>query len=542
MPSTSIVLILGLLLSSSTRAFVETNRVHIRRFDAPASPASARFNSVGGRFLRVCSAASSLTLPTDSDDKATIVVNDDTRCVSVPSASTDTSWPPNHPNFFDEQLGICRLICEEASTHDNLFNARTVPTDRSRFKEHPRCTARFGEVLLHARNSASSSEEYQLAVFNAQSVLNYVDGCIQSNARYPIRYGLIEDVANALQCTAIRKFRAKQISADTCTPSPTQSADERPKSDFIAEQSDLEILGRLYYSAVSYSDHCLREVGLTSDHCGFTVLLALCRAVSASTRDPSCTSMLCKDGTKLDAALSNHFNGLTTPGCRFLFSPRHGVPSKKIGVTNCRSKHLIIAFSSLGNGLVRHEFGGSLAKLNKDLEEPFDVLFVADPAQSWYQKESRGHFNGFEEYEKRIGVASRSYRRISIVGDSMGGSAALLFSHLATDAVVSFSPQIELNGDCHVSRDDMTTNIRDGFRIRLFHSVDDGVEKGVKIAVHRGVEESDVKHTDTLLSGIAHSSRRGVQIVEHEGCKHHQIAVYLKEKGELMHVLACMLL
>jgi hypothetical protein len=39
----------------------------------------------------------------------------------------------------------------------------------------------------------------------------------------------------------------------------------------------------------------------------------------------------------------------------------------------------------------------------------------------------------------------------------MGGSAALLFSHILTDAVVVFSPQVNLNEDEHVSRYDVAT-------------------------------------------------------------------------------------
>ena len=97
----------------------------------------------------------------------------------------------------------------------------------------------------------------------------------------------------------------------------------------------------------------------------------------------------------------------------------------------------------------------------------FDVLFVADPSQSWCQKDDAGHFGGFNQYESRIRAASRPYSRISLVGDSMGGSAALLFSHLATDAIVAFSPQVDLEGadaSSHVVRSDMTPDVRRKFR------------------------------------------------------------------------------
>jgi len=426
-------------------------------------------------------------------------------------------------NFFNEQFDICKQIAFDNSINDNNVLQHNNDVARSRFKEHPRCTARFGEVLNHARDTAVSIEEYQKALHNAMSVVNYIDACMkQSNNLQPIREGLLEDITAALTSKSIRHFRFKQIECD------------KSESDFTPEQKDLEILGRLYYSAISRSEHCLQEVGLTVDHCGFTTLLALCRAVSDS------SLRYTKDGERLDAAVSNHFNGITAKGCRFLFSPQHGIDDTN-KVTTGRSRRLIVAFSSLGNGLVRHEFGGSLAKINNQLcadglyDDVFDVLFVTDPSQSWYQKDSRGTFNGFEEYEQRIRVATRPYEKVSCIGDSMGGSGSLLFSHLATESVVAFSPQVDLEGDVHVSRYDMTPIIRYRYYKRLLQSVEQAVAKGINVFIHRGVEKSDNRHTDILSSHFSEMS--SLQIIEHEDCQHHQIAVHLKQQGKLAQIL-----
>jgi len=295
----------------------------------------------------------------------------------------------------------------------------------------------------------------------------------------------------------------------------------------------------------------LEEVGLTPDHTGFTTLLALCRASSASAAASAAASegvstptkaiMHTKSGAMLDAALSNHFNGIAAPGCRFLFSPQHG---HGLDSHRARAKHLVVAFSSLGNGVVRHEFGGSLAKLNNRGDATVDVLFVADPAQSWYQKDDRGYFDGFSQYERRIKAASRPYKHISLIGDSMGGSAALLFSHLATDSVVAFSPQVDLIGDDHVSRDDMTPMIKDMFRRRLFESVGTAIKGGVQMFVHRGVEESDTRHTDKLVSELAGESLKhdNLRVIVHSDCNHHQVAVHLKERGQLLNAVSNILI
>lgn len=449
-------------------------------------------------------------------------------------------------------------------------------SDRRRFIEHPRCTARFGEVLLHARDSATSSndEQYQQAIHNARSIVEYIQSfrskSDDSSSSLPIRKDLIADITSALTSPSIRRFRTRQITEDIVWSRKEDAA--QTTSDFTLEQADLEILGRLYYSAIRWNEQYLREIGLTLDHGGFTVLLALCRAASdsctieldsfSSSNVESSTSMqmLSEDGAKLDAALSNHFNGIVSPGCRFSFSRRHGLNSSSEYPIRTRSKHLIVAFSSLGNGLVRHEFGGSLAQVNKRInaeadgegtrnngDDIFDVLFVADPGQSWYQKDSHGKFNGFAEYEKRIRVASRPYDRVSLIGDSMGGSGALLFSHLATDesAVVAFSPQIDLVEDeHHVSRYDLSTSVRNTYCTRLLRSVMEAVHaKKSNIFIHRGVDAADVYHTNRLVNDCTSlkvatdEAVNTVRVIEHADCRHHQVAVHLKERGQLTDVL-----
>ena len=358
----------------------------------------------------------------------------------VPSSNFHTVPPqfePNHPSFFQRQLEICRRIITEDSNTFYLSGDKVgMRAERHRFVEHSRCTARFGEVLLHARDHASSDDEYKLAIYNAESVVNYVETTLrESNNTFAVRSGLADDIAGCLSTRSLFQFRKLQLECDASD------------SDFTPEQYDLELIGRLYYSAIRRTEPYLGEVGLTSDHTGFTTLLALCRASSAMgyarvrSSKHQCMPVLSQPGARLDAALSNHFNGITVTGCRFLFSRQHGLDSCE---RRTRGKHLVVAFSSLGNGIVRHEFGGSLAKLNNQMDESFDVLFVADPAQSWYQKDDGGGFEGFAQYESRIKAASKPYRHVSLIGDSMGGSGALLFSHLATESVVAFSPQVDL--------------------------------------------------------------------------------------------------
>jgi len=178
------------------------------------------------------------------------------------------------------------------------------------------------------------------------------------------------------------------------------------------------------------------------------------------------------------------------------------------------------------------------------MDESFDVLFVADPAQSWYQKDDSGNFGGFSQYESRIKVASKAYKRVSLIGDSMGGSGALLFSHLASESVVvAFSPQVDLLKDhFHISRDDMTIRVKEQFQARLFENTEAAIYNGVSLFVHRGIESSDTHHTDQLMNRLTAKcpleSERRLKIIVHSDCDHHQIAFHLKQKGRLLDALS----
>lgn len=461
------------------------------------------------------------------------VVSSDSLMITHGQEVTTTLLPeyePNHPSFFNYQLDLCRRIAtEDANSSYSSGDRIYVSQKRQKFVEHSRCTARFGEVLWHAREYASTENEHVLAVYNAKSLIDYVEEkLVEKSNSLTVLNRLVDDVARCLSNRSLSKFRSLQLKSDASD------------SDFTLEQCDLELIGRLYYSAIRSVEPYLTEVGLSHDHMGITALLALCRASSCLDASSSisatnpCMPKLSESGARLDAALSNHFNGITVPGCRFFFSPHHGRNSRRP-----RAKQLIVAFSSLGNGIVRHEFGGSLSKLNKQMGRGnFDVLFVADPAQSWYLKDDKGTFAGFAQYESRIKAASKSYNRISLIGDSMGGSAALLFAHLATDSVVAFSPQVNLIGDDHVSRDDMTPMVKEMFQVRLFESVEKAVDKQVRIIVHRGLESSDIKHTDLLMNRLNSSKRDKLNLAVHSGCTHHQVAVHLKEKNQLLVALS----
>ena len=95
--------------------------------------------------------------------------------------------------------------------------------------------------------------------------------------------------------------------------------------------------------------------------------------------------------------------------------------------------------------------------------------------------------------------------------------------------------------DNHVSRDDMTSSIKEMFLARLFENAEAAVKKGVILFVHRGVESSDARHADQLMSRL--SSRcplesERLQIIVHPDCDHHQVATHLKQKELLLETIS----
>ena len=95
--------------------------------------------------------------------------------------------------------------------------------------------------------------------------------------------------------------------------------------------------------------------------------------------------------------------------------------------------------------------------------------------------------------------------------------------------------------DDHVSRDDMTLLVKERFQAQLVGNVKAALQKGVRLFVHRGIESSDAKHTDQLinwLESIDPIESERLQIIEHSDCDHHQIAVHLKQKGQLLDAIS----
>lgn len=154
------------------------------------------------------------------------------------------------------------------------------------------------------------------------------------------------------------------------------------------------------------------------------------------------------------------------------------------------------------------------------------MLFVVDATRRWYDGGDDAH----QYWSSRLTAAVAGYSSVLMIGDSMGATAALLFSRLAT-AVVAFTPQIDLTRSS--IRPGESTGWRDALRLKLFESVkasDADIQVGLRpcsnapahapfVSAHGGVRTAPSRCTracavgvmwySSVLSGQQHARRCG---------------------------------
>ncbi|KAL4428234.1 hypothetical protein ABPG75_002323 [Micractinium tetrahymenae] len=191
------------------------------------------------------------------------------------------------------------------------------------------------------------------------------------------------------------------------------------------------------------------------------------------------------------------------------------------GCSRPTTEVLVVSFGSAPG---TPNWGGLLKKVRAAAVSPqeanFDVLYVVDPARSWYG----GGDEGYELYEGRLRAACAPYRSVVFIGDSMGATGALLFAHLATE-VHAWTPQVDLG----------TSSIRPGqgsdWHAILRHRVLKGVTgcRG-QVVVHTGSWRHDLDQARCLPTqpGLK------VQIYSVES---HRLALALDRRGLLVQIV-----
>jgi len=210
---------------------------------------------------------------------------------------------------------------------------------------------------------------------------------------------------------------------------------------------------------------------------------------------------------------------------------------------------LVVAFSSLGwHGLIRAEWRGVLRASGFS-----NVAHALDTAKSWYcSNPTTGHFDGGVWWDATLAELCAPYQKVVLLGDSMGGTAALRFARHA-DAVVSFVPQVDLRDfPAPCDRVDFDDAKWERMRDDIVNAVD---ASDARISIHVGRDADDLQQLTYLPRAVACASDideplprdgetvsqvvddgRGLRVVKHD-VEGHAIAAALKRRGLLEEAL-----
>ena len=212
---------------------------------------------------------------------------------------------------------------------------------------------------------------------------------------------------------------------------------------------------------------------------------------------------------------------------------------------------LVVAFSSLGwHGLLRAEWRGVLRAIGRR-----NVAHALDTAKTWYcSNPMTGELDGGAWWDATLAELCKPYQKVVLLGDSMGGTAALRFARHA-DAVVAFVPQIDLRDfPAPCDRVDFDDAKRERLRDDIVNAVD---ASGARISIHVGRDADDLAQLTYLPRAVAAHSPgdvdeplprdgetvsqavddgNGFRVVKHD-VEGHAIAAALKRRGLLEEAL-----
>ena len=420
-------------------------------------------------------------------------------------------------SLFHEELATLRAVADGASA-------------TGRFRPHARYTSRFGEALRHG---AGSDPDVARRAAAARDTLDAGGDPLAAAAE------LGEAVLQALECEALVESRRRIKDAYLLSEDAPRDGGE-------------ELKGRLFFAALeAIADRapCLKGGGQLVD---LVFALALARGALLAT-DAS-------RGRRLERAVTAHFHALPREADGVAFD---GVAAADLRRTprfdgcdaaSC-STHtpLLVAFAGLGaSGFVRYEWRGACHRVARR-SRPFDALFVADPAGSWYTGGLARRYRS----DAALATALRRARRrrpVAFVGDSMGAAAALKHARHA-DAVHAVAPQTaSLHADVHVGREDLY--LRPASCARrverpMARSVGAALRRGAAVSLHHAAAcDLDAAHADALAARVP-ATRRGdgdfwagpaargaLDVVAHGGCESHDLAGHLAQTGRLDDLLA----
>ena len=161
------------------------------------------------------------------------------------------------------------------------------------------------------------------------------------------------------------------------------------------------------------------------------------------------------------------------------------------------SRTLVVAFSSLGwNGLVRPEWGSTL-RAGSGAETKvaiggggIDVAHALDVSRSWFLTDPKsGEYDDGAWWDTSLAALCAPYGRVCLLGESMGGTAALRFARHATHSVIALAPQVDLRDFGCCTRSDFDDARKARLRLAIARAA---AQTQARVVLHVGRDPDDL--------------------------------------------------
>jgi hypothetical protein len=155
-----------------------------------------------------------------------------------------------------------------------------------------------------------------------------------------------------------------------------------------------------------------------------------------------------------------------------------------------------------------------------------DVLYIADPSNSYYMRSPSGVYDGPTYFAELLSAHTLHYSAVLFVGSSMGASACLMHAGLAT-RVLAFGPRIDLDLT-HGSF--LPPAVRKACKETVFNALNPltGVARAGHVSIHVGEGNLEDVQQAAVVSGLT-----DVTIIYHDTF-HHNVPMHLEREGLLI--------
>lgn len=371
---------------------------------------------------------------------------------------------------------------------------------------HPHYTTRFDLLLLEHLQSTSGDNQ-TVAMMNVSALMAF---CGLSTGD---RDAICREFAFALSEDAVERKRQTLEDARRRRKEARQQGDDEDFASISTDMSDVAALYELTSRILFEETTLLSKLGFTSNEFGIYVALAAFKAF-ASTGGLEDVGI---SAARIEESFTSWWHAGTG---RFSFVEGN---AENDGERSQRS--LLVIFSSLGSGIARPEWQGSI---RGSMSLTLDVLHVMDPAFSWYCQSPECDWKGTNYYLAQLTKLTSHYKSVMYLGDSMGAAAALRFSSLA-DRVLAFTPQVDISSYNAITRKDFSLSTKKEFQRELIATMK---TSKAGMTIHYGEHcEEDVRQIKLLPELL-----ENVKLVSHD-FDDHILSLHLRDRGLLSNIV-----